>query len=200
MKKTMNLGLVALAAASLSCGVFCDQAQAIPSPINGSIEFFGKATPSGSSPGSPISVVFTNPWHSLAGIGDYAGVPFGTAATFTNFSFTGDGTGATLSAPVPALWSFSFGGISYSLDLLSLSNGHSSSGSMAFSGSGTARATGFEDTPASWALQGAGQNFVFTLSSSTTTAAGVPEGGTTAGLFGIALFGIAIVRRQFRVA
>src|SRR6476646_3522641 len=122
MKKTMNLGLAILAGAVLSCGVFCDQAQAIANPINGSIEFFGSATPSGSSPGSPINVVFSNPWHTLAGTGDYAaaGIPFGTTTTFSNFSFTGDGTGASLTGSVVPLWSFSFNGISYSLDLHSL--------------------------------------------------------------------------------
>ena len=197
MNRITKTILAALAIALFGSAILCEQAQAIP--INGSIEFFGKATPSGTSPGSPITVAFTNPWHSLAGIGDYTGVSFGTAATFNNFSFTGDGTGAVLSTSVSPLWSFSFGGIHYSFDLLSLSNGHTAAGSMAFSGQGTAHADGFGDTPASWALQGSGQNFIFTLSSSTTTAAGVPDSGTTVGLLGIALVGIAIFRRQFGV-
>ena len=199
MKKSINMMLAALAVALLSCGVLCEQAQAIP--INGSIEFFGSAKPSGTSPGSPITVAFTNPWRALAGIGDYAGVPFSTAATFTNLSFTGDGASAALTASVPALWSFSFGGINYSFDLLSLSNGHTDSGSMSFSGNGLAHASGFDDTAASWALQGSGQRFAFTLSTSTTTAVGaVPEGGTTVALFGIALLAIMILRGQLRLA
>jgi hypothetical protein len=199
MKKSINMMVAVLAVALLGCGVLCEQAQAIP--INGSIEFFGSAKPSGASPGSPITVAFTNPWHALAAIGDYAGVPSNTAATFSNLSFTGDGASAALTASVPALWSFSFGGISYSFDLQTLSNGHTDSGSMSFSGNGLAHASGFDDTAASWALQGSGQSFAFTLSTSTTTALGaVPEGGTTVALFGIALVGIVTLRRQLRLA
>jgi len=199
MNKITNMVPAALAIALLGSGVLCEQAQAIP--INGSIEFFGSAKPSGVSPGSPVSVAFTNPWHALAAIGDYTGVPFNTAATFSNLAFTGDGASAALTASVPALWSFSFGGIDYSFDLLSLSNGHADSGSMSFSGNGLAHASGFDDTAASWALQGSGQRFAFTLSTSTTTPSGaVPEGGTSVALFGIALAVIVILRRQLRLA
>ena len=36
----------------------------------------------------------------------YAGIPSGTPVAFNNFSFTGDGTGVVLTAPVLPLWSF----------------------------------------------------------------------------------------------
>jgi hypothetical protein len=199
MKKTMNVMLATLAVALVGCGVLCEQAQAIP--INGSVEFFGTGTPSGSSPGSPTTMVFTNPWKTLLGIGVYAGVPFGTAATFTDFSFTGDGAGAALVGSVTPLWAVSFGGINYAFDLLALTNGHTATGSMSFTGTGTAHATGFDDTFATWAIQGSGNNFAFTISTSTTTSVGgVPEGGTTVALFGIALLVIVVLRRQLRLA
>jgi hypothetical protein len=198
----MKSFLAALAVALLGCGVLCEQAQAVP--INGSVQFFGSATPSGASPGAPITVNFTNPWHTLSGLGIYSGIPVGVVATFTNFDFTGDGSGATLSAPpIVPLWSFSFGTptVAYSFDLLSLTNGHTEAGSMSFSGIGTAHATGFDDTSAAWSLQGAGTNFAFRISTSTTTAIGnVPESGTTVALLGIALVGIAILRRQLSPA
>jgi hypothetical protein len=199
MKKRMNVRLATLAVALVGCGVLCEQAQAIP--INGSVEFFGTGTPSGSSPGSPTTIVFTNPWKTLSGIGIYAGVPFGTAATFTDFSFTGDGTGAALVGSVTPLWAVSFGGINYAFDLLALTNGHTATGSMSFTGTGTAHATGFDDTFATWAIQGSGNNFAFTISTSTTTSVGgVPEGGTTVALLAIALVGTWALRRQLKVA
>jgi hypothetical protein len=199
MKKKINMMLAALGVAFLGSSVLCEQAQAIP--INGSVEFFGSGTPSGSSPGSPTTIVFTNPWKTLSGIGIYAGVPFGTAATFTDFSFTGDGTGAALVGSVTPLWAVSFGGINYAFDLLALTNGHTATGSMSFTGTGTAHATGFDDTFATWAIQGSGNNFAFTISTSTTTSVGgVPEGGTTVALFGIALLVIVVLRRQLRLA
>jgi hypothetical protein len=202
MNKITNTVLAALAIGLLGSGVLCEQAQAIP--ITGSIEFVGSATPSGASPGL-ITVHFNNPWHTLAGTGIYltAGIPSLTPATFNDFSFTGDGSLAVLTGPDVPLWTFSFGGETYSFDLLALTNGHTEAGSMSFSGTGIAHASGvtaFDDTPATVALQGSGQNFTFSISTSTTTSTGVPDGGTTVGLLGIALVGIAILRRQLRLA
>jgi hypothetical protein len=70
-------------------------------------------------------------------------------------------------------------------------------GSMAFTGTGIAHITGFDDTPASFALQGAGSGFNFTLSSSTTGT--IPEGSTTVLLvLGLVLIGIVTVRQKVR--
>ena len=104
MNKITNTVLAALAIVLLGSGVFCEQAQAIP--ITGSVEFFGSATPSGASPGLPITVHFTNPWHTLSGTGVYAGIPFNTPATFNDFSFTGDGSLASLVGSIAPLWIF----------------------------------------------------------------------------------------------
>lgn len=195
--RKINLVLATLAVAVLGGGVFCDQAQAIPS-INGSVQFFGSSTPSGASGAGSTTINFTNPWHTLNGLGIYSGIPMNVSTTFANFSFTGDGSGAVLSAPpIAPLWSFSSGGVDYSFDLHALTNAHTEAGSMSFTGTGIAHATGFADTAASWALQGAGNNFDFIISTSTTTA--VPEGGTTAALFGIGLAAILFLRRQLRL-
>jgi hypothetical protein len=193
MKKTINVVLATLAVVLLGCGVLCEQAQAVP--INGAVHFVGSALPNGTSPGTPVTVNFTNPWHTINGLGIYSGIPAGVSATFTSFDFTGDGVGAALSAPpIAPLWSFSFGGVDYSFDLHALTNGHTSAGSMSFTGTGIAYATGFDDTPASWALQGSGTNFNFQISTSTTAA--VPDGGTSMALLGISLVALLMLRRQ----
>ena len=197
MNKIMNTVVAGLAIALLGSGVLCEQAQAIP--ITGSVEFSGSAKPSGASPGLPISVHFTNPWHTLAGNGVYSGIPSGTSATFNDFSFNGDGSLASLVGTVAPLWTFSFGGETYSFDLLALTNGHTEAGSMSFSGTGMAHGSGvtaFDDTPATWSLEGSGTNFNFTLSSSTTSS--IPEAGVTTLLlvgFGI-LSGYSLRRKR----
>src|SRR2546423_9779624 len=116
MNNTMKTVLTAVAIAFLGCSVLSEQAQALPQ-VTGDIGFFGAAAASGASPGFPVNISFTNPgWIVLSVTAgstyDANGVVFGTPATFTNFSFTGDGATATLSAQVPAEWSFSLNGIS----------------------------------------------------------------------------------------
>ena len=192
----MKRVLVTLGGFILGCSIFCEQTQA--DPIVGSIQFFGGAVPSSSSGTAPVTLHFNNPWHTLAATGIYAsaGVPFATPATFNDFSFMGDGELAALVAPDAPLWSFSFGGIDYSFDLLTLTNGHTDAGSMSFTGTGIAHATGFDDTLASIALQGSGNNFSFEISTSTT--ASVPEVGVTPLLvlgFGLAA-GSTLMRKK----
>jgi hypothetical protein len=207
MDKTMKMALTMLATVFLGCSVLCEQAQAVQ--ITGDIGFFGPATASGASPGTPdVTITFTNPWHVLSVTSgstyELNGVPVFpavTPATFTNFSFSGDGTSAALAAQNLPEWTFSFGGIDYSFDLLSLTNGHTQLaqglGAMAFSGTGTVHATGFDDTPASWSLQGTGAGLIFTLSSSTTSS--VPEAGvTTLLLVGFGVFAGDSLRRKLR--
>ena len=174
--------------------LLCQQTQA--DPISGAIEFFGSASASGPS-GPPDTIHFTNPgWHTLAATGSYAVVLTGTDATFNDFTFTGDGSAATLTLPDMPIWTFTGpGGATFSFDLLALTNGHVDAGSMAFTGTGIAHITGFDDTPASFALQGAGTGFDFTLSSSTT--ATIPEGSTTVLLvLGLVLVGIVTLRQK----
>jgi hypothetical protein len=193
MNKTMKT-IFALLAGGL---LLCQQTQATPAtPITGSIEFFGSAHASGPS-GPPDTIHFDNPWNSLAGTGSYLTVPFGTATTFMDFTFTGDGTAATLVGTDTPIWTFTIGATTYSFDLLALTNGHVEPGAMAFSGTGIAHITGLADSSASFALQGAGTGFDFTLSSSTT--ATIPEGSTTVLLvLGLLLVGIVTFRQKLR--
>jgi len=196
--KTINTVGAAVAIALLGCDVLCEQAQAVAMPINGTIRFAGSATATGASPGSPVTIQFTNPWQVSLGLGVYSGVTHGTLATFTNFDFTGDGSSAVLSAPpIKPLWSFSFGGNNFSFDLETLLNGHVEAGAMSLSGTGIAHADGFDDTPAVWAVSGTGSNFAFRMTSATTA---VPESGATMTLLAIGLGGIVMLRRRLGFA
>jgi hypothetical protein len=100
----------------------------------------------------------------------------------------GDGSAVVLLAPVNPLWSFMFGGNTYSFNLSSLTNGHVVSDALSFSGTGTLFATGFDPTPATFSMNGSGQNFSFDLSFVTNTAIPEPSSIALAG-FGLALCG-----------
>ena len=196
MNKTIKTVLTALAVAFLGCSGLCEKTHAVE--ISGDIGFSGTAVPSGSSLGPPVTITFSSNWQTLLGTGDYVGIPSGIPATFTNLTFTGDGISALLTGTVTPEWTFSFGGETFSFDLLALSNGHTEPGSMTFSGTGTVHGTGitaFDDTPATFALQGSGTNFNFTLSSSTTSS--VPEPGvTTSLLLGFGLLAGYLARKR----
>ena len=173
--------------------LLCQQTHA--TPINGSIEFFGSASASGPSGGTPSTIHFIDPWHTLAGTGSYSSVPTGTLTTFNDFTFIGDGIMAHLVAPDMPIWTFTVGATTYSFDLLALTNGHVGDNSMSFNGTGIAHISGFDDIPASFALQGTGSNFNFLLSSS-TTATTTPDGGATVVMLSMGLLLVGIVRRR----
>jgi hypothetical protein len=204
MNKTSKTLLALLATGLLSCGLFSQNALA----IDGTIAFSGSASANHkSTDGTTTKITFASNWVVFpGGDGDYATVAPFTPVTFTSFSFMNDDANgvappATLVAPVAPLWTFTFGGNTYSFDLTALTSGAvttNASGSltsMAFTGTGTAHING-ASSPATWSLQGSGRNFLFTFSSSTTTAAGVPDGGATVALLGMGLVGIAALRRK----
>ena len=184
---------IALAIGFFGCNVLCEQAKAAPQ-ITGDIHFIGTATASGASPGSPVTIDFNSDWQVddlLLPTGDYAVVPALTGVTFNTFGFNGDGAGASLTASVIPEWSFSFNNILYSFDLTSLTNGNVTVANgvvMDFTGLGTLHATGFADTPATWALSGTGPNLDFIVAEAHNTA--VPEGGVISLLaLGLGIFG-----------
>ena len=199
MKILSTTILSVIATALLGSGLLAPQAHAVP--INGTVGFQGSGT--ATQAGGQTNIFFNNPMTVTFGSGNYTGT-FGQSATFQNFSFTGTGNGAALIGSVTPLWTFSLGPIVFSFDLTSLTSGTLTPGSggspdaIAVSGQGTARETGFDPTFATFALNGTGTGFTFTIiqSSTTATGQGVPDGGSTVALLGIALLGVAGVRRM----
>lgn len=188
MKGTMK-AIVALLGALL----LCEQAPA--ALISGGIEFFGSATASGPSGNNPVTIHFDNPWHVLAGIGDYAGVPSGTPTTFADFTFIGDGNTATLFGADAPIWTFTIGATTYSFDFLAMTSGHTEPSSMAFTGTGVAHITGFDPTPTYITIQGTGHDFDYP--DSTCTIGSVPEGNTTAlVILGMVLIGVVTLCKK----
>src|SRR5450755_2049118 len=184
MKNLSKTMLAVLVIGLLSCGLFCQQAQA----FSGDVLFTGRVKSSGSSGAGTTHLTFTNTW-TVAFLpvqdGAYTGAA-GSAATMTNFSFKGTGTGAVLvGGTIANEWSFSHGGNTYSFDLVSLTSATITRGTIAMSGEGIAHINGRDAAPATWALQGTGRNFTFSFASSSTSA--VPDGGSAVALLGIAL-------------
>ena len=128
-------------------------------PISGSISFVGSARASGPSGVGTTDVNFGSNWNFLSGTGIYDQILFLTPASFNDFSFTGDGTTVHLTTPLSPLWSLTYNGITYSFDLLSLSDGHVEQGDIAFTGTGLLHATGFDDTIGSFGMTGSGDDF-----------------------------------------
>ena len=165
--------------------------------ISGTIGFTS-GTGSATQSGGTTSIHFNNPFFVNFGSDDYTGTN-GSAVDFTDFSFTGSGTSATLSGSVIPEWTFTVGSTTYSFDLLHLLSGTFTPGKVnAFSlqGTGTAHITGFDDTDASFSIQGTGNRLTFTLLQASTTATPVPDGGSALALLGLGLVAIEAVRRK----
>ena len=183
MRPTLKMAkFMSLVGCLLLAVVSTGQLHAVPNTmINGSASFGGSTTASGPSGGGLTTMFFSPNWSFLVGTGTYAGIPQ-TSANFTSsLSFTGDGNGVVLSAPVIDFWSFTSGGNVYSFELSALTNGHVQANTMSFTGTGTLFATGYDPTPATFSMNGTGENFAFQLSFVTNTATGnnVPDTGPT---------------------
>jgi len=135
---------------SFKLRLFCQQVSA--TQITGSIIMSVLAMASGDSGSGTTTISFTNPgWTVLTGIGDYSSVTFGTPATLTAFSFTGTRTALPSlgllcqNGPLRSGNTYSFTSSRNQWDNDQRYHGHF--------GSGIAHITGFDDTPASWALE-----------------------------------------------
>lgn len=202
MRMQTNFGVAgAIAAAILATTAV----QATPiSNITGNIGFFGFSGTSVSDGVTTFSPA--NPWVDVGGTGDYS-LTGGALATFNAISYTGTGTGATLTTPVDPLWTLTVSGITYSFDLTSLLNADVNPNSVYLSGMGTAYITGYAATEATWSLEGTGANEQFEIDFSTTsTTSGssggstVPDGGTTAMMLGLGLGACGLFGRKFQRA
>jgi hypothetical protein len=71
-------------------------------------------------------------------------------------------------------------------------------GDLSLRGTGTASITGFDDTPGVWILtfNTADNGVTFSFSGSSAAVPGVPDGGTTLILFGVAMSVLGLIRRK----
>ncbi len=174
--------------------------QAVPIPISGALSFSGTSTIDGASFVTATRFlgfenVFVGAPSALSG--DYAGTS-GAAVTVTPFIW--DPPAA--STPVQPLWTFVFGGDTYSFDLSVLHQDFASPTSLLLSGLGTAHITGPGadklDTTGFWnfSAQTLGLS-TFTFSSTTgVPAQGVPDGGATAAMLGASFLGLGLIGRK----
>jgi hypothetical protein len=194
--KTSKILLAILAATVLGLGA------ANATQINGTVGFTSAANTTGGSfvpDGSGGGTVnFNNPLHVNFGTDDYSTVPVGTAADFASITF--DSAGHLVGGGNIPEWTFTVGSTVYSFDLLSLQSASFHSGNpnaLALMGQGTAHITGFDDTFATFALQGTGKGFTFTiLQASNTAVPNVPEGGSGLALLGLGLIAVEGLRRK----
>ena len=127
-----------------------------------------------------------------------------TAVTVTAFSFgSGSYSMTPVSPVVDPLWTFSVGGTTYSFKLSAISVSRSVIPSTQFlniTGQGAASITGYDNTPATFALsssQSLGSSNVSSSFTITSTAIGttIPEPGALS-LLGVVLFGLVGRRRR----
>ncbi|HEX7860405.1 MAG TPA: VPDSG-CTERM sorting domain-containing protein [Verrucomicrobiae bacterium] len=188
---------LALTAAALLAAI--PSVQAIPS-ISGSIDFNGlNATVeiTGATGDNPFLTGTgfdfsdgTNIEVAQGASGTYAGL-VGEVGTISDFSFDPLGGG------INPVWLLSVGGFSFSLD--SILNVARSDFSLGIEAAGTASGTGFSSTPGTFYLSIADDGGITKFGFSAGTVAegtSVPDGGSTVMLAGVALLGIAAVRRK----
>jgi len=176
----------------VSCGLFSQQAQAVP--ITGGISLAGGYT-TNTGDVDTATAFASFPFVLVIGVsGSYTGVGTGLSSpsvTMNPFTFN------PFNGPITPLWTFMSAGSTYSFDLTALTSIlQPGDDTLTLKGTGTLHITNFTDTVGSWVFTAnqAGDTFSF----SSSNAAAVPDSGSAVALLGIALAGIEGVRRALR--
>jgi hypothetical protein len=201
-----NLGktiLTVVAVGLLSCGLFCQKAQA--TLITGQIGLVGAATLDSSDFTMATKVTSFSNVSVSTDSGSFASIPTNGTATI---NMPGPWVFIPSQATMP-LWQVSFGANSFTFDLATITSvtpfTMGGLNFLAVTGTGEVSGAGFAPTTATWSFSvssgpgSTGNTFPFeSFTISTDHAA--PDGGATAALLGLALAGIEVIRRKFKTA
>jgi VPDSG-CTERM motif len=178
-----------LAIGFISCSLFSEQAQA--TSITGDIGFSGATTFNTTSLTTATRI---NSWFAFVGTTSesFVGVPIGSSVTLAASWIFNPST------PTPGLWSV--GGFSFDLDTATIETQNSHL--LSITGTGTLTGAGFDPTPGTWAFsaQSAGGIHQASFTFSADNTAGVPDGGMTVALLGIAFVGLEGLRRKLHAS
>lgn len=189
MKNSTKAFLATCAVALFSCFGFSPRAHAVP--ITGGIFFAGLFTTNTGNVNTATAFTSFSGVGVTGGSGSYAGTS-GTSVMMNGFSFI------PFVPPVPTLWSFVFGGRTYTFNLTSVTSVvRPGDGTLTLAGNGIAQISGtgptFDPTPYTFALtanQATGTFFTFGPGQT------VPDGGFALALLGIGLTTIETLRRK----
>jgi len=193
MKNLSKTILTVIAVGLLSCGLFCQQAQA--TPITGDIQFTGIVTFDNTDLSMAKQVSTWDLCLVLSDSGSFSSIP--ALPTVTNVTMTAPWIFNPSTATIP-LWQV--GGFTF--DLASSTIVTQTTTFLNVTGVGTLSAAGFDTTPGTWSFTISNTDGLAhsTFGFQADTAPKVPDGGATAALLGVALAGVEVLRRKLKAA